>query len=165
MNANKGFSLVELLIVIAIFMILSGFVAINTRFLHKAVITTHIDLLYNACYYLQKTAMASGQMQELIFDEEDQSYTYNNSHEKLPASIRFGVLPDAKGPPSSPQHPLNAAITFVDKQITFYPDGIISAGIIYIIDDDHNHMYALSSGVAHTSFLRKYRYDGKWHLM
>ena len=166
MSANKkGFSLIELMLVMCIIALLASFAIINTRYLHKAVIHSQIDLLFNTCYYLQKTAMATGQIQELIFDEQEHRYSFDESIEKLSPSIRFGILPDVKGPPSSPHHSLNNAITFVDKKIKFYPDGIISSGIIYLIDQDRHDIYALSSGVAHTSFLRKYRYDGKWHLM
>jgi hypothetical protein len=83
----------------------------------------------------------------------------------LPPVVRFGILPHVKGPPSSPMHALTIPITFSAQKIIFYPDGIISPGIIYLIDRNRQDIYAFSSGIAHASFLRKYRYDGKWHLI
>lgn len=164
MSGNKyGFSLVELMIVIALTMILVSLAAINTRYLNKAAITAEINLLYAACHYLQQVAITHNQQQELVFDSSKNSYTIDGQCHQLPKTICFGVLPDAKGPPSSPHNTLSKAITFANNIITFSPDGIISSGAVYLTDS--RELYALSSSVAHASFLRTYRYDGKWHLM
>lgn len=163
-NRVHGFSLIELLVVIAIIMLIASMASINTHYLNKAVVHTEIDLLYNTCCYLQHTAMATNQKQELSFDVARQSYSNNGEKHELPAAVQFGILPQVKGPPSSPSHALTMPITFSHQKIIFYPDGIISSGIIYMIDRNHQDIYALSSGIANTSFLRKYRYDGKWHL-
>ena len=160
-----GFSLIEMMVVIALIMLISSLASINTYYLHKAVVHTELDLLYNTCCYLQHMAMATNQKQELLFNLAGQCYTYNSEKHALPGVVQFGILPQVNGPPSSPSHALTLPITFSNEKIVFYPDGIISSGIIYMIDSNHHDIYALSSGVANVSFLRKYRYDGKWHLM
>lgn len=164
-NRVHGFSLIELLVVLAIILLISSMASINTHYLNKAVVHTEIDLLYNTCCYLQHTAMATNQKQELSFDGARQSYSHNGEKLELPQAVQFGILPHVKGPPSSPSHVLTMPITFAHEKIVFYPDGIISSGIIYMVDSNHQDIYALSSGIANASFLRKYRYDGKWHLM
>lgn len=161
-NYGLGFSLIELMIAISIMMILISLTAINARFFNKAVIASELNLLHATCHYLQQTAMASNQPQELVFDITHNSYSADGQIHTLPSILRFGIM-DAKGPPSSPHSTLHEPITFTNNTITFSPDGIISSGTVYLTD---SHMlYALSSSVAHVSFLRKYRYDGKWHLM
>lgn len=164
-NSNSGFSLIEMMVVIALIMLIVNLAHINTNYLQKAVVHTELDVLYNTCCYLQHVAMATNQKQELLFDVVGQSYMHGEQKHALPHVVQFGILPNVKGPPSLPMHFLTMPITFSHQKIIFYPDGIISAGIIYFIDENQQDIYALSSGIAHTSFLRKYRYDGKWHLM
>ena len=159
-----GFSLIELMIAICILALIVTLGVVNMRYLNKATVSSNLDLLSNTCFYLQRKAMATGQPQELLFDEEHNSYVYNNNLHALPACMHFAVLPHAKGPPSAPQYVLHSPITFAHKKITFTPEGIIGAGTVYILDTDNN-LYAMSSSAAHISFLRKYRYDGKWHLI
>lgn len=165
MKLNKGFSLIELMVVLCIVALLVSLAAMNMRFLNRAAITTHIDVLYNACYCLQKTAMATHTTQVLTIDDVHHAFECAGTHHQFPAIMQFGILPNVKGPPSAPLSFLSAAITFVDRKIMFYPDGTMSAGIIYITDVDKSMIYALSCGVASVSVLRKYRYDGKWHLL
>ncbi len=163
MKSHSGFSLVELMIVIAIAMMLISLTAINTRFFNRTIITSELNLLHAACYYLQQTAIATHQSQELIFDIANNSYSVNGQVRKLPAHIKFGIIRGAKGPPSSAHSILREPITFANNTITFSNEGIISAGTVYLTDS--HVLYAISSSVAHVSFLRKYRYDGNWHLM
>lgn len=165
MKLNKGFSLIELLVVLCVVAVLVSLSVINMRYLNRAAITTNIDVLYNACYCLQKTAMATNTIQMLTLDGMHHYYECNGAKHALPSMMRFGILPHVKGPPSAPLSFLSSAITFVDRKIRFYPDGTMSAGIIYITDVDKSMIYALSCGVSSVSVLRKYRYDGKWHLI
>ncbi len=165
MSAHKGFSLIELLVVLCIVAVLVCLATMNMRFLNRAAIVTNIDVLYNACYCLQKTAMATNTTQELTIDAMQHSFESAGIHHQFPSIMQFGILPNVKGPPSAPLSFLSSAITFVDRKIRFYPDGTMSAGIIYVTDTDKSMIYALSCGVASVSVLRKYRYDGKWHLI
>ncbi len=165
MKLNDGFSLIELMIVLCIIALLVSLCTMNMRFLNRAAITTNIDVLYNACYCLQKTAMSTNTTQELTLDAIQHSFESAGIHHRFPSIMQFGILPHVKGPPSAPLSFLSSAITFVDRKIRFYPDGTMSAGIIYVTDIDKSMIYALSCGVASVSVLRKYSYDGKWHLI
>ncbi len=163
MNTRSGFSLIELMIVIALAALLIGLTTINTRFFNRSIIASELNLLQTTCFYLQKTAMATNKAQELFFDIENNTYCANGQMRVLPPFLKFGIISDAKGPPSSPHSILKEPITFADNTITFSPDGIISSGTVYLTDSQT--LYAISSSVSHVSYLRKYRYDGKWHLM
>lgn len=158
-----GFSLTELMIVIAIIMVLASLIGFNIHFFNNARIHSELNLLHAACSYLQQKAIASNMTQELIFDATHNTYSVQGQIHSLPAALRFALIPNVKGPPSSPTLVVKEPITFANHTITFYPDGIISAGTVYITDSQV--LYALSSGIAHVSYLRKYRYDGVWHLL
>lgn len=165
MHQKTGFSLIELMVVIALCMIIISLGTVNTKFLNKAAVHVYINELYNTCYFLQRMAMATGHIQELVLDSTSQSYSYNGHNCKLPSIVQFGIISGAKGPPSSPNKIIVQAITFPDKKIHFYPDGIIESGTVYLCDASGKDLYALTSGITPVSFLRKYRYDGKWHLI
>lgn len=162
---NAGFSLIELMVVICLVALIITLGALNTRFLQKAVAQSEIDLLYNTCVALQHTAMATNQTQELFFDEVRQIYSHNGNEHHLSNALRLGTLPNIKGPPSSPHALLASPVTFLGNAIQFHPDGVMSAGTVYLVDAYHNQLYAISSSVAHISHLRIYRYDGKWQLL
>lgn len=99
----------------------------------------------------------------MLLDETGNRYHCDGVWYNLPATIRFGFLPESKGPPSTPTRPIRSAITFPGKKVSCFPDGTIQAGTVYLVDDKKSSMYALTSGVSAVSFLRKYRYDGTWH--
>ncbi len=146
-------------------MIIACFALINTRYLHKLVVRNELALLQSTCSYLQARAMANNEIQELLFDEQQQGYSHGESFHQLPSWVRMGILPAVKGPPSSPTAYLKNAITFADKKITFHPDGIIGSGTVYLTTGEGTDLYALTSGISHVSFLRMYHYDGAWKLV
>jgi len=162
---EPGFSLIEMMIVIALLAIVITLVGVSTQFMHKIVARTEVELLHATCCNLQQRAIATRQEQTLHFDETNHSYRYNDHVHKLPPTVQFAVLPEAKGPPSEPINSLTSAITFANKTIVFNSDGIIQAGAVYVLDVPGSNLYALSSWVSPVSFLRKYRYDGKWYLI
>lgn len=162
MKASSGFSLTELMIVLALVMLMVGLTSFSTRFFNTSLLVSELNLLHTTCYYLQQAAMATGEVQTLVFDSDYHGYRAHDYVHQLPGNVCFGII-EAKGPPSTPHTLLKEPITFSDNRITFSPDGIISSGTAYLTDS--HHLYALSSAVGHVSFLRKYRYDGKWHLI
>ena len=162
---TNGFSLTQLLIGIAITLIIVHLTMINTRYLKKTLVQSHIEILFTTCLYLQRLAISSNTIQELSFNEKSNSYSYETNINFLATDIYLGIISGAKGPPSAPTSILTFPITFANKKIIFYPDGIISSGTVYLVDKTNNELYAMSSGIAHTSFLRKYHYDGKWHQL
>lgn len=161
---KNGFSLIECAIVLGILVILISFATIPTGRLQKAMVQAQIQLFCITCIYLQQLAIASGVEQELVLDKKNQTYSYCNEIQKLAHPILFGILPNIKGPPAFPSQIVHDPISFPHKKIFFYPDGIISAGTVYFVIPSSNQLYAVSCGVGAVSFLRKYCYDGKWHL-
>jgi prepilin-type N-terminal cleavage/methylation domain-containing protein len=165
MKNKSGFSLIEILIVIALWAGALTLIGVNTTFLHKIIARNELDLLQATCAQLQQRALATRQEQELEFDEERHSYQYDGTIHRLPPGVQLRVLPEAKGPPSQPTRSLTSAVTFANKTIKFSPDGIIQSGTVYLLDVPGSRLYGLSSWVSPVSFLRKYRYDGNWHLI
>lgn len=161
---SSGFSLLEILIVLAITCLLCGLISFNLSFVHSAQAHQEINLLYARMGALQQTAIATAQNQILQFIPHEHAYWWENKLYRLPKSVRFQVLSTLKGPPSTPHETPSSAVTFPNHRITFYPDGIIQAGTVYLLNDKQQQ-YALSCGVSTVSFLRKYRYDGIWKII
>jgi prepilin-type N-terminal cleavage/methylation domain-containing protein len=162
---RQGFSLIELTVVLGIVSLLVGMVHLNTSFLVELSVHQELNKLRAIAYYLQRIAQFTGREQVLVFDVVGRSYSFNDRHEVLPQGVSFGVLPGVKGPPSSPVHTIKHPVTFKENRITFYPEGIVQAGTVYLLHAQRPSMYALSCGVGHVSFLRKYRYDKTWVLL
>jgi hypothetical protein len=159
---RSGFSLAELLVVIGLCMIIISLSTVQVQFLHSAAVRSEIDLLCAACNYLRVKAIAMGTTQELQLDPDAQTYSYDGAIHHFPSCLAIAVLPGAKGPPGGATHVIKNPISFDSNTISFSPDGILSAGTVYFVGN--NTAFAISSGVGHVSILRKYRYDGSWHL-
>lgn len=163
---QKGFSLFELLIVITLLTTLSLLVGTTYTWLNQLVVQAEVDNLYSTCRYLQRCALITGKEQELIFDQSQGLFSYHNHEYHLPKQVTFDVLPEIKGPPSSPTLPVQHAITFVNNRIVFHPDGIIGSGTVYLVDSAKQYLFALTSPVSAISYLRKYKYvQNKWQLI
>jgi len=162
MYKKTGFTLIELGITLFLFVIVMTLTLANVSFLNKSIVSSEIDKLYSICRYLQRCAILSNQKQELIFDTKNGKYSFNNNVQELPMGVKFCVNPQVKGPPSKPKNPISSPITFKLSRIIFQPDGIIQPGTVYLTDVKERCIYALSSSVAHISYLRRYTYDGKW---
>ena len=166
MNLKKrGFTLIELMIVLSLFAILATLSITQLSFLDSTIVHTQLDELAALCYYLQQKAICSNQELVLAFDIQKNEYHGGNHHAKLSKPVVFGYSQHAQGPPGQPTGPINKAITFPSAQIRFYPTGIISSGTVYFTDTKKNHTYALSNAVSQLSYLRMYRYDGSWKLL
>lgn len=163
MSHRSGFIMIELMVAVAIVVLLAGMTCVHIAGYRYACMHQQIALFALAWRQLQQTAMVRNQQQEMLFDEGGHCYKIDGVWHELPSMIRFGFLPEAKGPPSHPFQSIGSAITFIGKKVTCFADGTIQAGTIYLVDDKKQHMYALTSGVSAVSFLRKYRYDGTWH--
>jgi len=159
---KQGFTLIELAVVFALFLLLTILIQINSNFLNRLIIQSEIEKLYTICRYLQQCALVSNKEQALIINQDLKSYQYQNHTETLPVQVSFGFVSGTKGPPSCADNMIRSAITFTRNRIIFYPTGIISSGTIYLTDHVKQVMYALSNGVSQISFLRIYRYDGTW---
>lgn len=162
---NNGFSLVEMLIVVALFALITLLGSLHTRFLYRAGVCSQLYHLHSVCWYLQQKAFATQQEQRLFLDPVRNAYHFNNTWHSLPQSIQFGFIPGVKGPPAHPTAIIQTPITFKSNTIVFYPDGIISSGSVYFCDKDHHSLYALTNAVAQVSLMRLYGYHQKWVLL
>ena len=163
-RAQKGFSLIETMVVLVIVAIVVSLVSFNISYLGFAQAQHELSLLHARMHALQQIAVASGAIQSMDFSLAEQGYIWEGNFYKLPKKLRFGIKDNIKGPPSHPREAITSPITFSESRVLFHPDGIIKPGTVYLLDH-RNQLYALSCGVSHVSFLRKYRYDGKWKLI
>lgn len=165
MKHNKGFTLIEIVIVLALVSIIVSLSMLNVQSFNTLTVRIEIEKLYATCFYLQQKALSSQTKQILKFDLHKGAYIYDNHYEQLSPRVIYGFIDGVKGPPSSPQELISKKSSFDNDQIVFYPDGVIQAGALYLTDVNKKTLYALTSGVGHISFLRKYRYDGSWYLI
>lgn len=161
----QGFTLIELMIGMSLMLLLVCISAVNFRFLEKTFVLSEVQVLCAACYALQQQAIATNTIQELTIDIANHSYSCNGHEHALASGICFDVALQAYGPPSAPHKLLEQPSTFKDHKILFYPEGMMSAGMLCLTNSSRSLLYAISSSVAHVSFLRRYYYDGKWHLI
>lgn len=117
------------------------------------------------CWYVRQNALATGKDCVVSIDSKTGAYSYAGRCEKFSSGVTFGTIPGVLGPPSNPTRPLVKPVTFKNETITLYADGIVESGTVYITDSDHTVLYAVSSGVGHTSLLRLYKYQGSWELI
>jgi len=164
-QGTRGFSLMELLVVISLLVIAITVLVINVSFVDRLMARTEAEKLFLVCRALQQEALSCNEQKILTFDEPNQTYRYGTTTEKLNRSVRFGIIQSVKGPPASPTRELTKAITFVGNRIVFSPDGIIQSGSVYLISKDKQSLYALSSPVSQVSFLRVYHYDRSWQCL
>lgn len=160
--ARSGFTLMELMISISLCLLLCAISTVSLHFLQKNTVKAEMYLLISVCTYLQQQAIATREIQELLLDPALGSYSFNGHEHVLASGVCFDVALNAFGPPSAPYKLLQKPITFKDNKIIFYPEGMMSAGMICFTNSDHTMLYALSNAVAHVSYMRRYRYDGRW---
>jgi prepilin-type N-terminal cleavage/methylation domain-containing protein len=164
MNSKKGFTLLELMIVLLLCAFIARLGIIQLSFLDRIIIRTELDKVVAVCNYLQQLALNTNKEHYLLFNLQDNSYSFGGYKESLPVTIAFGILPAIKGPPGSPYQLIERPITFAHNSICFYPTGIISSGTVYIIDKKKQIQYALSNSVSQISHIRMYYYDNGWKL-
>lgn len=163
LNHTSGFSLIELIICIALILLITTITMPNLWFLKQQQVAVEAEKLHMAFMYMQQLAINKNQNLHLIFDEKNKSYTYENKIEVLPQGVEFGFIEGVKGPPAIPNKLINSAISFLGKKITFFSTGVIQPGTVYLIDSYKKYFYAITISVSQVSFVRKYKWDGKWN--
>lgn len=165
-KATHGFSLIELIIVLGIITLLAAITLPCLTFFNKQLLKADVQQLGMTIAHLRQCALIENKKYVLTIHVDENCYRYNNQSISLTHNVRFGVLPHAYGPPSAATVPLQKATSFENNQITFYPNGSISSGVIYMVDSSLKNMYAISIGVAQVPFIRTYNYHSKrWILI
>ena len=169
---HKGFSLFELLITLAAIVIFATLTLPKLTFVNRFILQNEVDKLFTIFSYLQQKAIATNVPQELFFNLNKNAYSYleknSNKLYLLPGKVSFGVLQNVLGPPSRPQKTIKNPVSFKklndqEFKVTFFPDGNISSGSVFLIDEDRKHLMALSCPVAPFSCIRKYKYENsRW---
>ncbi len=169
---KKSFSLIELLITMALVAVVMTLTIPRTTFYARFLVQAEINKLYAICAYLQQRALASNESQSLQFDLAAHTYRFatvqgNTTMQRLPVAVRFGVLPRVQGPPGKPSATIDKAATFPEVSgmptVSFMPNGKITVGSVYLIDSQQKCLGALTCSVSQVSYMRRYFYDdGKW---
>lgn len=166
MAKNKsGFTLIELIVVISLCMLLCCVSLVSFKSFERSLVGAEMQLFCAACNSLQQQAIVTNTIQELSIDAAHHTYSCNGHGHTLAKGVYFDIALDAYGPPSAPHKLLEKAVTFKENKILFYPEGMMSAGMVCFTNSSHSLLYAISSAVAHISFLRCYSYDKGWKLI
>lgn len=159
-----AFTLIELTITLALIVCLVSIsfpVILNTSRLYVA---NQARNLQATCWALEQQAIAQNKQIELYLNQAANFYVWAEQVVKLAPKVKFGVIDGVLGPPSSPQKEIQRAVTFAENKIIFYPDGRISPGSVYLVDDMNRILYAVTVSVASVSYVRLYRYvNNHWH--
>lgn len=165
-NLSPAFTLIEISIVLALLMLIMTISLPGIWFLKQQTVACELEKLNMAFAYLQQAAITSNKNLNLKFDLSTNSYSYENYHEKLSKKIIFGTISGVKGSPSTITQTISNPITFTNNQVTFYANGKIQPGSVYLVDSAKQFMFALTIPVSQVSFIRKYKYqDNKWILI
>lgn len=162
MRHNAGFLLIEVVLVVALILIIVTLAMPQMSFLTKQIVHSEIEKLASVCFFLRQCALVTNQEQTLMFNHHKGTYSSGEYTYSLAAGVRFGFLPNSYGPPSNPQHLISQAVTFKNGKITFYADGTISSGTVYMIDAKDTYFYALTTPSAQMPCIRKYEYEQRW---
>lgn len=142
--SNKGHTLIELVVSLSIISLLYFISTPIWSYFDDKLFNLQVEKLYLKVSYLKQLAITTNTKQKLYFD-----------------NLPLGVLPNTLGPPSNPKSNVGKPHTFKDGHITFYPDGIISPGTVYL--KSKYNMYAITCPISQISHIRKYKYaNQKW---
>lgn len=182
---RKSFSLIELLIFLSLILVLVAVAVPRFDFFNNHLLSHELDKLFVTFSYLQQKAIAGNKKYSIIFDQVSNCYSYqvdnsqveNSSVKvKLSEGVRFGFIDGVMGPPSSPTKKIEKPINLekiinnsdrkLESQVTFWPDGRISHGTIYLVDKTYKCMGALTCSVSQVSYIRRYKYENlRWVIL
>ncbi len=170
MRKQQSFSLVEFIVSLSILIIIAAIALPKFSISKRYLLQSEVHKLFVTFSFLQQKALASHRIQKLFIDA--QSYTYGAGSQRkivtnLHKNIAFNFLKNAKGPPATPRTLIKKSVTFPPTKgrtiVTFWPDGRITSGTIYLTDNKEKYMTALTCPVAPVSYIRTYNYrNGKW---
>lgn len=157
---TRAFTLIELSITLALIAMIAAISLPVVLNVNRLLVSSQAKVLQLTCWATQQQAVAQNKELNLTFNETNSCYgTPEEQATKLSPKVKFGILPGVLGPPASPTKHLDSAITFANKKIIFYPNGRISPGSIYLIDENRQTLYAITVPVSSVSYIRRYRYQ------
>jgi len=182
---RKSFSLIELLIFLSLILVLVTVSVPRLDFFNNYFLSHELDKLFVTFSYLQQKAIASNKKYSITFDLVDNSYSYQSGSLvtvpelvtiKLSDKVSFGFIDGVMGPPSSPTKKIEKSINLekvinnsdrkFSKEVSFWPNGRISHGTIYLVDKSHKRMGALTCSVSQVSYIRRYKYENSgWKIL
>lgn len=161
---NGAFSLLELMIVIALVTLLTSLGSLTSSFFNPWLARLQLNQVYMACQCMRAQAMALHRTLHVQCDTHKHTYRIGDHSYQLTGAL-FDYLPGSNGPPGNPTKPITHAITFTKQCISFYPDGTTNAGTIYMTDPHHTRMYALTIAVGEIPAIRTYIYSRGWQRL
>lgn len=162
LNTKAGFSLLQVTITLGLIVITIMLSLPHFSFLQKTMVRSEIEKMYSLFVYMQHLAIATQKNQTIEFDVVKNTYFCNQQAIPLAQGIAFGTIAGVYGPPASPNALVNKPITFPNNKITFYAQGTMQAGTVYLVDRSKNYLYALTTPVSHISYVRRYKYEREW---
>lgn len=157
-HAAPASTLIALSIALAIIVFLAALSMPLISTLAHQTVAAHAQALRTALWHAQQLAIVTNNKIPIVFDEAHGQYSYGAEFHKLASCVKFGILPHVLGPPSSPSKKLDKAITFESNSAYCYPQGTISPGTAYLVDESHQVLYAITVPIAGVSYIRMYRY-------
>ena len=182
------FTLLETTISIAVVLLIAILAFSKLTFLDAFFLKNEIENMQCLFNHLRQKSISRNVPSSVVFDAKNHKYFCDFMGEsieyKIHHRIKFGFIPGAKGPPGNPKNSIEFPISFDEeassaqfssgsqensakiqlKKVTFFPNGRVTAGTIYLTNKKETCMRAISCSVS-SFWLRKYRYvDGKWIL-
>lgn len=164
-HVHRGFSLVELMIVIALIALMCSMGVWLRSGIYRITARMELETLHSTLLYLRSRALSHATDCKLTFDLTKNGYRFDTVEYTLADSVRFGCDPSLHGPPGAATHPITNACTFKNATVKVSAQGIATVGSIYLTDTHNGKVYALTNAVSPYSFFRKYEYDNGWHLL
>ena len=159
---RSGMMLLELIAVLALLIVTVSLSLPVFSVFDRFLVRTELDTLYLTCTALQHEAQLTGKAQELRFIVKEHAYAWGDKRHRLHDAVRFGTVPNVAGPPAAPHAIITHPVTFPGNKIVFYPDGIVQAGAVYLVDKARRFLFALTCPVSHISYMRRYAYQARW---
>jgi hypothetical protein len=151
-------------------------------FFNNYLLSYELDKLFVTFCYLQQKSIAGNKKCFVVFDQVKNSYscysqtpnfTYEICSAKLCDKIGFGFIDGVMGPPGNPTKKIEKFISLENvinntdrntyDSFSFWPDGRITHGSIYLVDKANKSMGALTCSVSQVSYIRRYKYENlKW---
>ena len=95
---SKSFSLIEILVVLGVISFVLLISVPRLSIFNKVILKNELEKLFTTFSFLQQRAIASNIEQKIIFDLDQNTYSYNLHKHRLPGSVKFGFLQGTKGP-------------------------------------------------------------------